>query len=220
MLAILVVGAVGRWHAQLSRSRQSEKQSRQLGFETQFKFHRPDIRNYGFTLEQLGDTMMLDALFKKALDEQGSDFPVTSRDVGKARFQKILGMITVEYKQTYQGIPIEGTELGMSIWQKSGSIIGFGGRYYRNVRLTSALPRIPASEALGIADRDCGHPVNAIRSTMAPRLVILPMQTGEHVIYHLAWYIGDSDSAAVPWYYHVDASDGTILKKYSGVEDH
>jgi hypothetical protein len=181
---------------------------------------KTDIGNYGFSKNQLGDTANVEGLFAKILDENRSRFPITSKDIKRWNMSIRSDRVTLRYWQAYQGVPVDGTEIGMTvaIGRNSGTIIRFGGRYYRNVHLPSVTPTVSMHQAAEVADNDC-QATKGMRAVGSPQLTILPQPSGDSVNFFLAWSLVDFDSVGTPWMYYINGNDGKILKKNRAEND-
>jgi Zn-dependent metalloprotease len=157
-----------------------------FGTTKHFIYPNRDIGDYGFNREQMTDTSSLEQIFKKVFDENSNRMTLRYQDIQRVRVTIMDEIATLGYITMFQGVPIEGTEVGITISRKTGRIIAFGARYFQSVKVPSSVPSITREAAERIAEKDCGS-TDRIRSLQRAELMIIHSKIGDSLKFNLAW---------------------------------
>ncbi len=140
-------------------------------------------KDYGFDYKSL-DSSNIDTLGRKLIDDYSYVLGFTSENLSfvEAR-QWNRQEWTAHFRQTYKGIPVEGSTADIVVFE-SGAILHLGGRAYPNVSAPTN-PLIAPARASQIAREE----LSAKEATLlrGPDLCILPELHGKSFSYQLAW---------------------------------
>ena len=195
---------------------QNKVSPREFGLTTHGTSASMNINSYGFNVEQLVDTNQIELLFNKVFDAHGTEYSIHSNDVRRYKVNIQANQISMGFRQVYKGIPVENTDLGMTLNPSSGIIYSFGGRYYNNIHIDNVKPVLTAMEAWRRSTQDTIY--TGTDSLTPPKLVIYPVKNGDSVEFHVAWDILHF-SVGIAWRSYVDAKNGTILLKYNAIQN-
>lgn len=124
-----------------------------------------------------------------------------------------LGITRHRYQQRFNGIPVWGREL--SVYEnKSGAIHLFFGNYRPTSTIQDTIPTIPSNEAIQKVTTDLD--IIPAKVTRQDAVLVLWHDENTHAE-HLVWHVEVAADASIYWHYFVDAKDGTILNRYSGI---
>lgn len=124
-----------------------------------------------------------------------------------------LGITRHRYQQRFNGIAVWGKELSVYV-NKAGALHLFYGNYRPTSAIRDTTPTIPASEAIQrvLTDLDV-KPAN-VTGQVATLVIWHDENTRSD---HLVWHVELAAGTKVYWHYFVDAKDGTIRNRYSGI---
>jgi Zn-dependent metalloprotease len=124
-----------------------------------------------------------------------------------------LGITRHRYKQNYNGIPVWGREL--SVYEsKSGTVNLFLGNYRPTSTIQDTTPIFSSTDAIKKAITDLD--ITPAKITKNDATLVLWHDENSKTDY-LAWHIEVAAGSTVYWHYFVDAKDGTIRNRYSGI---
>lgn len=122
------------------------------------------------------------------------------------------GVTHITFRQTHNGIPVEGGEYKVHI-REDGRIDMANGFYYPNIT-TSTKPVIAPELAVAKALTDLGFP-DSKNNGKVPELVLLPVNDSSLVLsYKTDIYLIEPYQN---WIYYLDANTGEVLQKYDQI---
>ncbi len=128
------------------------------------------------------------------------------------------GMTHIKMQQTYQGIPVYGSEI--ILHEKNGKMRSMNGRYFPTPIIQTIEPHINSFDATMRAMADVAN-YTTVNNSIHPKY-ISPSKT-ELVIYHsdlkldterLAWNVQFNPNIRERWNYFIDAFTGEVIKGY------
>jgi hypothetical protein len=128
-----------------------------------------NVSNYGLTREGLNETNV-DSLGRKLIDGHSKALNVSIKNIKKGKIQNDGIWWMASYAQTFNGIPVEGSEIGFTIGQ-TGNIISLGATTFDSIKC-EVTPSLTKENAVAVAKRDIGGTEHTVYGD--PLLVILP----------------------------------------------
>jgi len=162
-----------------------------------------NIQNYGLSLDKLNKESV-NSMARKLIDDYSLITKISSREIKEQQISRGGRLWIAEYHQAVNGIPVDGSQIGLAISAISGDIIAFKLVTYPDVNITTR-PSISSSDAVNIVKEDFPGEVQE-----GPELVILPEEQDSSFTYHLAWKMVVGGATTLR--YFVDALDGKILR--------
>lgn len=172
-------------------------------------------RAYGKPLDLPGTTLSDKAIYFATEDLSGWNIP--TNDLVMEPLQERGKYQWINFRQEYQGIPVEGSRYFVKFWQ--GKAVQFGCDVFPNIDI-NIIPSITAQQA---AAQALSGIQNAIVNVFpSSQLHILPVPTGAQYEYHLYYsvMVKTMSSEGIPANYstYVDAHNGEILSRTNTVK--
>ncbi|MDI6804228.1 MAG: hypothetical protein QME58_10340 [Bacteroidota bacterium] len=162
------------------------------------------IKNYGLTKNQLTKES-LDKFARRLIDDYSKILKITSKDLRANTIDTSGDLQGASYEQLYKGIRIVGSEFGITVGIRGD--ISFGGKIFPLVQCPTT-PSIPSETAVKIAESDSGGSGHG-----KPMLAIIPVENDSTYEYRLAWTVYIGLHGYKNYRYHIDASDGKVLRR-------
>ena len=136
------------------------------------------------------------------------------------------GNTHIRFDQYYQGIKVWGSDA--VVHTNQNGVYAFNGRYNASPTIEDLIPELPSAEAIEIVKTDLRtftkiieYPNNPMMEKlvlhMEPSAEVQLFKSLEETEYHLIWHVVFSPNIAEHWHYFIDATSGSILKKYNEV---
>jgi len=124
-----------------------------------------------------------------------------------------LGMQHLRLSQSYQGLPVYGSEL-IAHFSMDGVLKAINGTYVDNIRVDPT-PQLSANEALNAATNDLASFFGTGQPS-EPELMVFPWERENHLAYRVEIF---SSTPMGRWEYFVDALTGNIIYKANRIMD-
>jgi bacillolysin len=130
-----------------------------------------------------------------------------------------LGIDHYRFTQKYNGVPIYGAEI--ILHGKNGEFDFLNGNYHPIFELASVVPSLSADQAMAACVTDRGtamkyqHFLGPLADQMKETKTLVIYK--HYDAYKLAYHITSYKNLAERWEYFVDATDGSIIKKYESL---
>lgn len=122
------------------------------------------------------------------------------------------GATRLRYRQLHYGVPVWGKEASLHL-KGDGAITLFQGHYLPTSARSEMDPKVPAAEALAVAQSELG--VSASLQPVRQQLVLFSNErTGKD---HLSWHFEVSPTPDKRWQIFIDAADGSVIHRYNDV---
>ncbi len=133
-----------------------------------------------------------------------------------------LGMTHLSFAQVYEGVPVFGARV-VAHFDRNGELVTVNGALVPNLALDPS-PTLGATDAAAIAravvTKNRGLRANGLEiSTPALGVYRTGLARGVPGTNHLAWEVEVGDLASVREFVYVDAHDGRILDRISGIHE-
>ena len=172
-----------------------------------------DLRRYG----QLTG-VNIPAISEAFLREYAVIFRVDPGSLVIEKNERVKERWLVNYVQEYNGIPVYGSSVGFTV-NANGRIPVVGIQYYPHIDVNTT-PSLSAPEAVEIAVTDFAARglSDSIVIDSSPELVVLPVEKNDKYEYVLTYRLElDTYEGGYSESYFIDATNGSIEKKYSNV---
>jgi Zn-dependent metalloprotease len=164
--------------------------------------HPAQLSDYNLKFDQLDEERM-DSIAHTLIDRYSSQIKVSSGNVRLRKVWKDGARRQCELDQTYSGIRVYTSVIGLSIL-KNGIIPDIGGTVYPIISAPTT-PRLSATEAVNVVLRERYHGATS-QMDYPHELVIVPEEVDTSFIFHLAWFLKFPGCN-----FFVDAVDGSLL---------
>jgi Zn-dependent metalloprotease len=217
--AFLILVATLNSISQLTGPSDSAGYGKKLG--SNIDVHRITVENYGYKVSELNETKV-EQLARKLIDDFSKSMGITSDHCRKITVYKFTDWWTARFEQTVNGVPVDGSEVALTIGGQ-GQVVGLGGIVYSGIG-NSTSPSIPESSAVRIASVAAGLGAKAEPTaksdtiSLSPdiregRLIIRPREMKAGFQYDLVWEItiDHSSRPVISRKYFIDARTGDNL---------
>ena len=128
-----------------------------------------------------------------------------------------IGMTHVRFKQTKNGVPVEGAEIIVH-YNANNEITVVNGAYNAEIEASklNTSPAISATEALKVAKSSTNAPTN-LEQVPTSELVVYPFEGKNHLTYKVN--VNFLDEEPGNWFVFVDASTGKVVDQYNAIMD-
>ncbi len=168
------------------------------------------VSTYGLTNDSLTESNV-ELLTRRIIDDYFPLFHINGDNIKISHIRSYPEMWSVEFQQTYNKVPVEGSRIAFHI-EPGGGIPNLITKIYPDMQCNTNA-ELNASEAVEIAMQDFG-PSILYPGAPEPQLVILPSEIDSNVAFHLTWkfILHKTENTLL---YYVDAINGSILKTYN-----
>ncbi len=177
------------------------------------------VGDYGLTTSTLNGPA-IDEMTTKLLEDYYPALKLSRSDLTLQKIDSNGKWWFAQYRQSVNGIPVYGTEIGFTI-DPQGKVVTLGSSIYPQIGI-STNPALTADEATETAIQKFADDSSSVVGK--PELTIFPVDdstTSTTFGYHLSWKVElVSMSAFKHFIYLIDAQDGTILRELNNVRDY
>ncbi len=146
-------------------------------------------------------------VIKRFINHELAEFNIDFKSLTLIGIKKIKRIFYINYRQTFEGLPIENSELIFRL-HENGNLLAYGVDYHRNIVLKSQL-LLNTKDIL----TSCNKEFADCHIYVDDEVIIYPIWTEDHYEYHRARGVEVTNGTNRRYKLWVDAHDGRVLKR-------